>query len=325
MRIRSAGQLIVAAALTAGALTGVSPAGATPSPEPAVAAATVCKPIDQASITRLYSAYFLRAPDAGGLAYWTDIIRTRRADLGHIATLFADSNEFRHRYANLDNRGFVYLVYNNVMARQPDTGGLNYWTNLLNAGHPRGAIMIGFSESPEYMERSGILPSPPAANDPKIAPTRVPVTMHPARSGEFVELDPGGVTHYYLYSQSVSFYDIWDYTAAQFPCPGWTLVGSDNAIDANGVFFAVKGPNGYIVEFLIIDVFIENGGYYQRVAYVSAGYAYVNNSASSLNSESPLGVTSVRDLNLTPNTTANTQNTESPLGVTSISALVPTP
>lgn len=329
MRIRSAGQLLVAAALTAGALTGVSPAGADPSPE--VAAAThTCAPIDQASIIRLYSAYFLRAPDAGGLAYWTDIIRTRRADLGHIATLFADSTEFRNRYSNLDNRGFVYLVYNNVLARQPDAEGLDYWAYLLALGHPRGAVMIGFSESPEYMERSAILPSPPAAGDPQIAPTRVPVTMHPGRFGEFVELDPGGVTLYYLYSQSDSVTDIWDYTADKFPCPGWTLADSDNTFaggsDPDGVYFAVIGSNGYVVQFGIREVFIEDGGYYQLYAYVSAGYAYTaSKSASPSDGASPFGVTRVQDLASTPNASASTPNGESQLDVNSITDLVLTP
>jgi hypothetical protein len=55
------------------------------------------------------------------------------------------------------------------------------------------------------------------------------------------------------YSESLSSPTIWEYTRVQFPCPGWTLIDSDTSFDGgadpDGVFFAVQGPNGYIVQF----------------------------------------------------------------------------
>ena len=100
-------------------------------------------------VGRLYTAYFLRLPDKGGLDYWVGLYRGG-FPLGDISTHFANSTEFRTRYGTLDNSAFVQLVYDNVLGRAPDSSGLAYWIDLLNKGWPRGVVMTGFSESTEY-------------------------------------------------------------------------------------------------------------------------------------------------------------------------------
>jgi len=103
------------------------------------------------TIVRLYEAYFLRSPDAGGLAYWT-----RLADAGlpvvEISGYFAASAEFAERYGRLDDGAFVRLVYRNVLRREPDRGGYAYWVGMLGGGLTRGGMMLGFSESPEFRD-----------------------------------------------------------------------------------------------------------------------------------------------------------------------------
>jgi hypothetical protein len=55
----------------------------------------------------------------------------------------------------LNNEQFVTLVYNNVLGRAPDAGGLAFWKGQLDAGSmTRGQVMLGFSESAEYRETS---------------------------------------------------------------------------------------------------------------------------------------------------------------------------
>jgi hypothetical protein len=105
-----------------------------------------------APVGRLYTAYFRRLPDKGGLDYWVNLHRNRYP-LGDISTNFAASVEFRDTYGTLTNAAFVQLIYSNVLGRAPDAGGLAYWTGILNQGHPRGVVMTGFSESPEYIDR----------------------------------------------------------------------------------------------------------------------------------------------------------------------------
>jgi len=107
------------------------------------------------SIERLYSAFFLRSADPSGLTYWTQRAGSGFS-LSDISGSFAVSAEFQQRYGKLGDRKFVRLVYQNVMGRNPDQGGLNYWSSQLRAGVTRGDMMIQFSESAEYRVRSGI-------------------------------------------------------------------------------------------------------------------------------------------------------------------------
>ena len=101
-------------------------------------------------VVRTYSAYFLRIPDAGGLAYWIQQ-RRRGMSLNQISAGFAGSGEFKKLYGSLSNREFVLLIYENVLQRAPDAGGVSYWTGQLSSGAKnRGTVMTGFSESGEY-------------------------------------------------------------------------------------------------------------------------------------------------------------------------------
>ena len=107
-----------------------------------------------APIARLYFAFFNRTPEQEGLKYW---IAQRKAgtSLASISEVFATSPEFQGTYGPLTNAQFVALVYQNVLARQPDPAGSTYWTNQLDTGAmTRGEVMLGFSESPEYVQKS---------------------------------------------------------------------------------------------------------------------------------------------------------------------------
>lgn len=103
-------------------------------------------------VSRLYSAYFLRAPDTSGLTYWVG--RSRNGTrLYAISSTFAASSEFERRYGSLTDAEFVKLVYQNVLGRSPDAAGLSYWTGKLANGGTRGRVMVGFSESSEYIRK----------------------------------------------------------------------------------------------------------------------------------------------------------------------------
>ena len=103
------------------------------------------------SVPRLYFAYFLRRPDHGGLAYWWDRLHGGTASLGGISGAFATSSEFISEYGNLGDGGFVRRVYRNVLGREPDPSGLEFWRGQLERGvRNRGQVMTGFSESSEF-------------------------------------------------------------------------------------------------------------------------------------------------------------------------------
>ena len=114
-------------------------------------------------VARLYAAYFGRAPDWDGAAYWNTMYGTGRLTLGEVSDNFAVSAEFANRYRTLDNRSFVGVVYHNVMDREPDRQGLDYWTATLDAGRlSRGQLMVQFSESPEFVRKAAPLVTGPA-------------------------------------------------------------------------------------------------------------------------------------------------------------------
>lgn len=105
----------------------------------------------RAEVIRLYKAFFGRLPDSSGLDHWVDARRSG-VGLNQVAEAFAASAEFINSYGSLSNQQFVGLVYQNVLRRSPDGDGLNHWTGVLNSGKSRGDVMVGFSESDEFVD-----------------------------------------------------------------------------------------------------------------------------------------------------------------------------
>ncbi|MBN9678452.1 DUF4214 domain-containing protein [Salipiger bermudensis] len=107
--------------------------------------------IDTANaVYRLYQATLDRAPDTGGHAAWTTRIAMNEAALEDIASGFVNSAEFQATYGALDDDGFVELLYQNVLGRAADAGGLANWTGQLAQGTSRAEVVLGFAESPEF-------------------------------------------------------------------------------------------------------------------------------------------------------------------------------
>lgn len=101
-------------------------------------------------VARLYQAYFERSPDAEGQKYWEDQ-RIDGRSLSSVSEAFAQSPEFIDNYGTLDDAAFVELVYQNVLERSPDSAGVQFWLDQLATGTTRGSLMIGFSESDEFV------------------------------------------------------------------------------------------------------------------------------------------------------------------------------
>ncbi|MCF4130220.1 DUF4214 domain-containing protein [Methylobacterium sp. SyP6R] len=100
----------------------------------------------------LYGAAFDRAPDAGGLVNWTNVLDTG-SSLKWVAQQFVDSQEFVQNYgASTSNTTFVHELYENALHRAPDAQGLANWTNALDHGVlDRAEVLIGFAQSLENL------------------------------------------------------------------------------------------------------------------------------------------------------------------------------
>ena len=82
----------------------------------------------------LYERVLGPEPDAGGAAYWTSRVQSgiRITDIG---TFFYGSPEYYQR-AGGANSPYVTSLYQNILHRSPDQGGLDHWVGLLDAGAP---------------------------------------------------------------------------------------------------------------------------------------------------------------------------------------------
>ena len=76
-------------------------------------------------VIRLYTAYFKRGPDHGGLDYWTKQLEAGKKTINDVSNTFARSNEFKTTYGSLSNTEFVTLVYANVLEREPEPSGFH--------------------------------------------------------------------------------------------------------------------------------------------------------------------------------------------------------
>ncbi len=109
-----------------------------------------------ASVYRLYCAYFLRYPDLAGFGFWFDTHVNEGWSLARISDFFATGAEFDATYGSLNNDQFVTLIYNNVLSRSPEPVGYAFWVNQLNSGgFTRGEVMLFFSQSDEFKGLTG--------------------------------------------------------------------------------------------------------------------------------------------------------------------------
>lgn len=104
---------------------------------------------EAAKVDRLYRTFFRRGPEAHGLSYWT-----QRRGQGHtldtIAEWFARSSEFQNRYGQGTFEDFLDRLYLDLLGREPQESGKDYWLDRLERGEVnRGTIVVHFSEGEE--------------------------------------------------------------------------------------------------------------------------------------------------------------------------------
>jgi len=107
---------------------------------------------------RLYQAAFDRAPDIEGLGFWIKSMELG-VGLAEVAQQFLSSKEAQALYgANPGKEQLVTAMYHNVLHREPDEGGFQYWLGKLNDGVSPASMLYSFSESLEnYTSLMGVM------------------------------------------------------------------------------------------------------------------------------------------------------------------------
>ena len=98
----------------------------------------------------LYKAAFNRTPDASGLGYWISKMDSGMS-YSDVAKNFVTSTEFKTAFggSNPSVNTLVTKLYNNVLNRTPDSGGLAFWQDKLSSGWSTADVLGFFSTSGE--------------------------------------------------------------------------------------------------------------------------------------------------------------------------------
>jgi len=100
-------------------------------------------------VYRLYQAAFDRTPDVQGFGFWVDAA-DNGTSLAVIAEDFSGSLEFSQTYGDaLTDDALIDIFYRNVLDRDADPEGADYWLNELDSGSTVAAVLVGFSNSIE--------------------------------------------------------------------------------------------------------------------------------------------------------------------------------
>ena len=86
------------------------------------------------TVQKVYIAYYGRAADPVGLAYWSGEIDTAGGSIAAIMASFGASAEATTLYGSLSNTAMVNAIYQQSFGRDADFAGLMYYAGQLSAG-----------------------------------------------------------------------------------------------------------------------------------------------------------------------------------------------
>lgn len=98
----------------------------------------------------LYDTALARMPDAGGLTYWAEGLKSGQQTIASEAFAFVHTAEFQAKTAGFSNAQFVDYMYQNTLDRAGDAGGRAYWTAQLDQGLTKADLLVHFAFSDEH-------------------------------------------------------------------------------------------------------------------------------------------------------------------------------
>lgn len=114
--------------------------------------AQTIRPYERQNIIELYIAYFNRIPDADGLSYWIDQLRSGLS-IDQIGESFYQSalqySQLTGYRQSMTNDDFIKVIYKNVLGRnEVDLAGMQYWAKALSIGTAtRGTLVNSILKS----------------------------------------------------------------------------------------------------------------------------------------------------------------------------------
>jgi hypothetical protein len=93
-----------------------------------------------------------RKPDPAGFAYWVNGVRSAAFTVEDATALILGSAEYYERAGGTDTT-FIEALYDDVLDRSPDPGGLAFWRSQLRAGLSRAGLVTALVRNDERQAR----------------------------------------------------------------------------------------------------------------------------------------------------------------------------
>ena len=102
------------------------------------------------AVALLYDGFAGRLPDAGGLSFYAERVKSGAMTLAQVTADFAGSAEFRGAIAGKNNGQIVDYLYGNTLDRLPDAGGRAYYADQLAHGASAASVLQDLALSAEH-------------------------------------------------------------------------------------------------------------------------------------------------------------------------------
>lgn len=112
---------------------------------------------DRSFVQQLYQNVLDRQGEQAGIDSWVNLLQSGG---GRDTVLYGFATSFENVARNLsvmgdDEYGHAYRLYEAALNREPETAGLNYWYNNLEAGQSLTSVAQGFIDSNEFQQKYG--------------------------------------------------------------------------------------------------------------------------------------------------------------------------
>ncbi len=105
-------------------------------------AVALCLPIGSEAgvyedqVQKMYVAYYGRPGDPGGLNWWAGKLENAGGALSEIIDNFGNSLEYVERFGSMDNAALINNIFVQLLGRDADTAGLDWYVGKLESGDP---------------------------------------------------------------------------------------------------------------------------------------------------------------------------------------------
>ena len=136
-----------------------------------------------------------RAADPGGLNFWVGQANAG-GSIVDIANSFAQSAEYASIYGGLSHALLIDKIYDNLFGRDPDAGGLAYWTAQLESGVSSGRLIVDIVSGAQGNDKVILENTAIVAQDWTASTAHLPFVMADAQNAvnSIGEVQGNGVT-----------------------------------------------------------------------------------------------------------------------------------